>query len=113
VFIIISNEKAALKMLVKLRPVVNFINILQAHFQTKVLSYFCQSQNITREKLRKALLNKQHPRKMLVKLGPAKMTCCNRSNGKVALLNVCACGSDTSASSTDLKVTNKCLNLKW
>jgi len=36
----------------------------------KVLSYFCQSQNITREKLRKALLNKKGTSKMLMKLTP-------------------------------------------
>jgi len=54
VFLFLSKnilEKAARKMLVKLTPVVNFINILQAAF---ALIFFCQklpSQTIIREKL--------------------------------------------------------------
>jgi len=39
-------------------------------FHTKVLLYFHQSQNITREKLSKALWYKQHARKLLMKLTP-------------------------------------------
>jgi len=31
---------------------------------------FCQSQNVTREKLHKALLYEKRVRKMLIKLGP-------------------------------------------
>jgi hypothetical protein len=37
-------------------------------FCIKVLSYFCQSQNVTREKLCKALSYKKRGRKMLMKL---------------------------------------------
>jgi len=40
-------------------------------FCTKVLSYFCQSQKVTREKLDEALSNEKCARKMLVKLTPA------------------------------------------
>jgi len=45
---------------------------IYAHvFCTKVLSYFCQSQNVTREKLPKALLYKKKLAcKMLMKLTP-------------------------------------------
>jgi len=39
-------------------------------FCTKVLSYFCQSQNITREKLLEALSYKKCVHKMLMKLTP-------------------------------------------
>jgi len=35
-----------------------------------VLSYFCQTQNVTREKLREALSYEQRARKMLLKLSP-------------------------------------------
>jgi len=42
--------------------------ILRAHFCTKVLSYFHQSQNITREKLCEVLLYKKGACKMLMKL---------------------------------------------
>jgi len=41
-----------------------------AFFCPKVLLYFCQSQNVTREKLRKALSYLQCAHKMLVKLTP-------------------------------------------
>jgi len=54
---------------------VNFINILRAHFRIKVLflpKSFCQSQNVTREKLREALLYEKRARKMLMKLTPVK-----------------------------------------
>jgi len=39
----------------------------------KVLSYFCQSQNVTREKLREALSYKKGTRKMLMKLTPGML----------------------------------------
>jgi len=38
----------------------------------KVLSYFRQSQNVTREKLRKALLCKKGTHKMMMKLTPER-----------------------------------------
>jgi hypothetical protein len=50
---------------------VNFINILCAHFSYKsafLQKSFCQSQNVTREKLRKALSNEKCVRKMMLKL---------------------------------------------
>jgi len=50
---------------------VNFINILRAHFVYKsafLPKSFCQSQNVTREKLRQALLYEKCARKMLMKL---------------------------------------------
>jgi len=39
----------------------------------KVLLYFCQTQNATREKLRKALLYKKGAHKMMMKLTPCHM----------------------------------------
>jgi len=52
------------------RTIVNFINILRAAF---ALIFFCQkiqSQTVTREKLRKALLYEKGARNMLMKLTP-------------------------------------------
>jgi len=49
-------------MLMKLKPVANFINILHEHFLYEsafLPKSFRQSQNVTREKLRKALLYKK------------------------------------------------------
>jgi len=51
----------------RMTPSVNFINILRACFMNKS-AYFCQ--NITREKLCKALSYKKRARKMLMKLTP-------------------------------------------
>ncbi len=39
-------------------------------FRTKMLKYFCQSQNVTREKLHKALWYDQRVGKILMKLTP-------------------------------------------
>jgi hypothetical protein len=53
--------------------VVNFINILCAHFSYESAffpKFFRQSQNVTREKLRKALLYEKRARKMLMKFTP-------------------------------------------
>jgi len=47
---------------------VNFINV----FGTKVLSYFCQSQNVTREKLPKRHSYKKFAQKMLMKSTPRR-----------------------------------------
>jgi len=59
-------KKAAHKMLVTLKPVVNFINILQTAF---LPIFFCpkklQSHTVSKEKLRKALLYKKAACKML------------------------------------------------
>jgi len=52
-------------MLMKLTPVVNFINILRAAFAP-----ILQSQIVIREKLLKTLLYKKIKRKMLLKLTP-------------------------------------------
>jgi hypothetical protein len=50
---------------------------IYAHvFCTKVLSYFCQSQNVPREKLPKALLYKKVALKMLMKLTPSYVFDC-------------------------------------
>jgi len=49
---------------------VNVINILHTHFSYKVILYFHQSQNITRENLHKALTYEKGACKMLMKLTP-------------------------------------------
>jgi len=41
-----SYKKVARKMLIKLTPAVNFINIFRAQFFVQI---FCQSQNVTRK----------------------------------------------------------------
>jgi len=64
-----TGAKVAHKMLYKLTPLVNFINILRAAFETKILWQNLQSQiNIIREKLRKRLSFKKESSNMLVKL---------------------------------------------
>ncbi len=55
---------------------VNFINNLHAVSHTKVLLYFCQIQNLAREKLRKALSYQKCVRKMLLKLTPCRARVC-------------------------------------
>jgi len=55
------------------KPVVNFINILREHFSYEnafLPKLFCQSHNVTREKLRKALSYEKQALKMLMKLTP-------------------------------------------
>jgi hypothetical protein len=64
---ILLYEKAAHKMLVKLTPGVNFINILQVPFAP---IFLCQKIPKPREKQRKALLYKNVACKTLVKLTP-------------------------------------------
>jgi len=54
---------------------VNFINILLVHFLYKsafLPKSFCQSQNVTSEKLQEALSYEKRARKMLMKLTPVK-----------------------------------------
>ena len=43
-------------------------------FHTKVILYFCQSQNVIREKLPKTFSNEKGERKMLMKLTPVHTT---------------------------------------
>jgi len=61
---------ALLKTLMILTPLVNFINILHAHFSYESAffspKFFRQSQNVTREKQREALLYEKFSRKMLM-----------------------------------------------
>jgi len=50
---------------------VNIINILRALFSYEsafLPKSFCQSQNVTKEKLREAILYNKHVRKMMMKL---------------------------------------------
>ncbi len=58
-------------------PVVNFINILSPHFFVRKCSFlpksFHQSQNLTRENLRKALSYEKLVHKMLMKLKPTPL----------------------------------------
>jgi hypothetical protein len=66
-------KQDAHKTLVKLITVVNFINIFCTRFSNKsafLPKSFCQSQNITREKLHKAFTHKKRSSKMLMKLTP-------------------------------------------
>jgi len=70
-----TGAKVAHKMLYKLTPLVNFINILRAAFETKILWQNLQSQiNIIREKLRKRLSFKKESSNMLVKLTPCAVS---------------------------------------
>jgi hypothetical protein len=62
--------KASRIMLVKLIPSVNFINILLETFAPIFLQKKLLSPNVTREKLRKALLHEKFTCKMLMKLTP-------------------------------------------
>jgi len=55
-------------------------------FCTKMPSYFCQSQNVTRGKLRKEFSYKKRARKMLMKLSPVR----RRRRGR----NSCGCSVD-------------------
>ncbi len=57
-------------MLVKLAPIVKFINILQAGFCQYSFAKKSQSQTVIREKLRKTLLYEKAALKMFVKLTP-------------------------------------------
>jgi len=60
-------RKAARKMLVKLTPVVNIINILQAAF---LLKFFLQKRPKSRKASQNTFEQKKDARKMLVKLTP-------------------------------------------
>jgi hypothetical protein len=74
-------------------PGVNFINILRAHFCTKELflpKSFCQSQNVTREKLLNSLSYKKCTHNTLMKLTPVggvakqpfRRVCCAKKSDK-------------------------------
>jgi len=75
--------------LVKLTPVVNFINILHALFCRYLFANKLQSQNVTRKKLRKALSYTKCECKMLMKLTPAGDYC--RDLDKTFSLNIFCC----------------------
>jgi hypothetical protein len=64
---VVSSVKIGSKLKSRVRPVVNFINILRATFATKF-----QSQTVIRGKLQKELSNKKVAHKMFVKLTPVE-----------------------------------------
>jgi len=72
--------------IIRFTALIQSINNLRANFLYEGLSYFCQRQNVTREKLQKALLYKKCTRKTLIKLTPALIQCINLFNGNKELI---------------------------
>jgi hypothetical protein len=66
---LLLHKKFVRKMLMKLTPAVNFINVLRTCFSYKILAPKITKPNVTREKLHICFCTKTE-RKMLLKLTP-------------------------------------------